>query len=91
MANNIVFRVVAIDGVEVEERSNYVLGRDNYDEVYQLFADPDNYDFHLAANDFTQSHIIDKSERFSELVSSDIDRDGRERTSLPDPGAYEMK
>lgn len=89
VANNIVAFSVPVYGDNVEEMNNYVLGKANYDQVYQLFADPVNYDFHLLNNDATQAEIIDQGQSFLTMLSSSIDKDMNDRNSAPDLGAFE--
>jgi parallel beta-helix repeat protein len=88
-ANNIVSSSVSVSGNSVTEVSNYVIGKENYNTIYQLFADPGAFDMHLQVNETTQAHIIDKGEYYPGLVSSEMDRDNNPRISPPDLGAYE--
>ena len=91
VANNIVFNAVSIEGNNISEGTNYVIGRDNYSLVYELFIDPDNFDFHLSNNNVTQTHIVNQGEVITRLVSSEIDKDNRARDGNPDLGAYEYQ
>ncbi len=88
-ANNIVSSSLSVSGNNVIEISNYIFGKENYDDVYQFFVNPDLNDMHLLVNDTTQKHIIDKGEQYAELVSSEFDKDNNPRTLPPDLGAYE--
>jgi hypothetical protein len=89
VANNIVSSSVSVSGENVEEMNNYILGKSNYDMAYQLFVDPDNFDFHLLDNETTKTEIIDKGHPFVTMISSIMDKDLKERESVPDLGAYE--
>jgi parallel beta-helix repeat protein len=89
IANNIISSAVIAEGEYVEEYNNYVFGKNNYNLIYDVFINPDINDFHLQHNDFTSDNIIDKGKLFKNLVSSRIDKDGLQRTWLPDLGAYE--
>jgi hypothetical protein len=91
IANNIVSSSVGVNGINVRDSNNYVFGRNNYQEIYHFFCDPDNFDFHLLVNDSTKSSIIDKGSIFPELVSTEIDRDRKRRNAPPDIGAYEAQ
>ena len=90
-ANNIVSSSVSVSGDNVSEFNNYVINKNNYDQVYELFIDPDNFDLHLLKNELTCDEIIDKGEFFQELESSAIDKDQLERKGNPDIGAYEAE
>ncbi len=90
VANNIVASSVSTEGEGMEELSNYVIGRENYDQVYSLFSDPDNFDLHLPDNDFTSGHIVDQGEVIDGAVSVTMDKDNRLRSIPPDLGAYEL-
>ena len=89
MANNIAYRSVSASGDNVTEAHNFVVGRDNPELLYDLFADPDHFDFHLLAGFQTAESIIDQGEFFTDMTSSEMDRDGVARTAPPDLGAYE--
>ena len=89
IANNIASASVSVEGTNVEEANNYVIGKSNYDEVFILFKDPQNFDFHLLNNETTQENILDKGQFFGELRSSAIDLDQNSREGFPDLGAYE--
>lgn len=91
VANNIAFRSISIEGNNVTENNNYLIGRDNYNEIFELFADPEVFDLHLLENEITGANIIDRGESYSSLVSSEIDRDNISRTIPPDLGAYEAQ
>lgn len=89
VANNIIASSVKVSGENVEEMNNYILGKSNYDQVYQLFVDPDNFNFHLLDNETTQANIIDQGHPFLTNLSSIMDKDLKSRVSVPDLGAYE--
>ena len=89
LANNIAYRSVSASGDNVTEAHNFVVGRDNPSLLYDLFTDPDDFDFHLQSNDQTLENIIDQGEFFADMASSEIDRDGKARIAAPDLGAYE--
>ncbi len=91
ISNNIVSRSVHIEGTNVTERNNYVIGTDNYSQINELFVDPSQFDMHLLINDLTSEYIIDRGEIIDGLLSSKIDKDKNNRTPLPDLGAYELK
>ena len=91
IANNIVSSSVSYDGLDIEIQSNYVIGKSNYDSVYYMFVDPDNNDLHLLDNYYTREKVIDKGTLFSELVSSEADKEKYKRDGSPDIGAYELK
>jgi hypothetical protein len=91
IANNIVSYSIGANGINVRESNNYIFGRNHYQEIYQFFIDPDNYDFHLLVNDSTKSNIIDKGVIFPGLFSAEIDKDQNSRNSPPDLGAYEAQ
>jgi len=91
VANNIVFRSVSVEGHNVTENNNYIIGRDNYSEIYNLFFDPDAFNLHLLKNETTTNNIIDQGEYYPDLVSSELDRDNEPRTLPPDIGAYEAQ
>jgi parallel beta-helix repeat protein len=90
VANNIASSSISATGSNVQEYNNYVLGKSNYNTIYDAFVDPDNNNFHLLNNDFTNAHIIDKGTFLDGMISSDMDKDLIKRTSLPDLGAYEV-
>ena len=89
VANNIAFRSVSVSGNNVEQMNNYIIGRNTFDNIYNLFVDPDNLDFHLIKSDTTQLRIIDKGIKFKDKLSSKMDRDETYRDDVPDLGAYE--
>ncbi len=91
VANNIVANSISTKGNAIAEKANYIIGKENYARIYELFIDPDNYDFHLANNEITQANIIDKGEFFPELISSELDKDNVTRSGIPDLGAFELK
>jgi parallel beta-helix repeat protein len=91
VANNIVSSSVSVEGNSVEEYNNYVIGKSNFELNRILFIDPDNYDMHLLINNTTQTNIINRGVVFSDLISSKIDHDRKNRTSPPDLGAYEAQ
>ncbi len=90
VANNIVYRSISASGMDVTEHHNFLLGRDNASLLDDLFVRPDDLDFHLRDNTFTREHIIDRGAVFSDMVSSELDRDNVERSGAPDLGAYEI-
>ena len=89
IANNIVFRSLSYNEGDVVASDNYIIGQENYDQVYELFADPVNFDMHLLQNAMTDSLIIDQGMVY-DLVSSEIDKDKHARTVPPDLGAFEV-
>ncbi len=91
VANNIAFRAISVEGADVVERHNYVIGRDNSDRLADLFADAEGFDFHLVTSDLTTENVIDKGESFTAMVSSELDRDNQPRAGAPDLGAYELE
>lgn len=91
VANNIVHRSISVSGTDVVARNNYVIGRDNSADLYDLFADPDNLDFHLITSDLTTEYIIDQGELFAGMISATLDRDDQPRVDAPDLGAYELE
>ncbi|MBN1183938.1 MAG: right-handed parallel beta-helix repeat-containing protein [Bacteroidales bacterium] len=90
VANNIAFRSISVNGKNVEQMNNYIVGRNTYENIYNLFVDPDNLDFHLIKSDTTTKNIIDKGLKFNDKVSSKMDRDEASRVGAPDIGAYEL-
>lgn len=88
-ANNIVSSSMSVSGTNVEEYNNYIIGRSEYDKVYQIFVDPENFDFHLLKNELTGEYIINAGHPFPELVSTSMDLENNARKSGPDIGAYE--
>lgn len=90
VANNIVSNSVSTEGNSIIESTNYVIGSNNYSQIYELFVDPDNFDFHLANNELTKAEIIDQGELFPSLFSSEFDKDNIARENNPDLGAYEI-
>jgi Right handed beta helix region len=89
VANNIVFRSISASGVAVEARKNYVVGAANSSQLHELFANPDAFDFHLRSGPAAADALVDQGDPIPGAVSSVIDRDGVERTGVPDLGAYE--
>lgn len=89
VANNIAASSISVSGSNVVENNNYVIGKSEFAQIYQLFVDPDALDLHLKSNELTLDTIIDAGEIFPNLISSDIDRDHMQRDGLPDLGAYE--
>lgn len=90
IANNIAYRSIGASGTDVAEHHNYVVGQDNASLLFDLFADPDDFNFHLRDNSLTRENIIDQGEVFAGMISSALDRDQVERTGAPDLGAYEI-
>lgn len=90
VANNLVSSSISISGNNVDEYNNYVFGKKNYDSIYRAFINPDEIDFHLILNDFNTKNIIDLGTYFNGYISSETDKDGKERDSKPDIGAYEV-
>jgi parallel beta-helix repeat protein len=88
-ANNIVSSSVSVSGSDVEEFNNFIVGRSEYDMVYQIFVDPDNFDFHLLKNELTEEYIINAGHPFPNQMSTIMDLENIARTSGPDLGAYE--
>jgi hypothetical protein len=91
VANNIAYRSLSVEGNNVAERNNYIIGRDNAAQLTDLFLDPDTFDFHLITSDLTTDNIIDKGEAFAEMVSSELDVENQPRAGAPDLGAYELE
>ncbi len=91
VANNIAFRSIDVEGPNVEERNNYIIGRSNYSQLNDLFKDPARFDLNLQVNSLTNEYIIDKGEVIEGLLSSEIDKDQNYRTLFPDLGALEAK
>lgn len=89
IANNIVYRSISASGSDVSEHHNYVVEQDNAPLLDDLFVSPDDLDFHLRDNPITREHIIDQGAVFTDMISSELDRDHVERTGAPDLGAYE--
>ncbi len=89
VANNIVYRDISAQGIDMTESHNYVIGRDNSAQLYDLFVDPDNYDFHLLNTSLTQTHLIDQGETYTDQVSSQMDLQNSPRVGAPDLGALE--
>lgn len=89
IANNIATQGIHVEGDNVVENNNHVVGRGNQDDIYELFIAPDNYDFHLLNNTMVDENISDAGAIFDNLESSKIDKDGNARTGNPDLGAYE--
>lgn len=91
VANNIVFRSLSVEGYNVTENNNYIIGRDNYNDIYNLFVDPDAFNLHLLINETTLANIIDRGEYYPYLVSSELDKENKSRIIPPDIGAYEAQ
>ena len=89
VANNIAFRTVSASGNNVTEHHNYIFGHSNYDSIYYTFVDPDNLNFDLVSNEFTQRHLINLGEYFPGTVSSEKDIQEKKRNDAPDLGAFE--
>ena len=89
MANNIAFRSVSAEGVGVEEENNFIIGRENYSLLNELFVNPDEFDLHLLDNATTFEVIIDAGIKYSDVVSTLWDCENKERDDHPDLGAYE--
>jgi parallel beta-helix repeat protein len=89
--NNLAMRSINVEGNNVTERNNYVIGHDNYSQLTNLFTNPSGFDLNLLTNELTLENIIDKGEKVEGLVSSDIDKDQNVRTLPPDIGAFEAK
>jgi len=91
VANNIVYRSLNADGINVTTGRNYVIGRNNSALLYDLFVDPDNDDFHLKVNSLTQTNLIDQGETYADQVSSQMDLENSPRVGAPDLGALESE
>lgn len=89
LANNIATQGVYVEGDNVVETNNHILGSGNQSDIYSLFTDPDTFDFHLLNNSTVDESIIDAGTMFDNLHSSKTDKDGKARTANPDLGAYE--
>ena len=89
IANNIATQGVHVEGDNVVENNNHVVGSSNQNDIYSLFIDPDNYDFHLLNNATVDQIIIDAGAVLDGLYSSKTDKEGKARTANPDLGAYE--
>ena len=90
VANNIVSRLISVEGTAVSQRYNYVIGSDGFSDMPLYFVDPDNLDFHLLSNSYTDTNIVDKGGYFSNFISSEYDKDGDPRDNHPDLGAFEL-
>ncbi len=91
IANNIVSSSISGSGTNLTTENNYVIGKSNYDEIYNLFTAPDDADFTLLNNATTQDSIIDQGSRYEGYHSSDYDLVGFSRDEMPDLGAYELQ
>ena len=89
IANNIATQGVYVEGDNVVENNNHVIGSGNQNDIYSLFTDPDSYDFHLLNNVTVDQIIIDAGAMLDNLYSSTTDKDGKARSANPDLGAYE--
>jgi len=89
VANNIAYRNISVSGTDMTEENNYVVGRDNSDLLDELFRGPDDLDFHLIDSTLTRESIINQGGVYADMISSEFDRDGVERSGAPDLGAYE--
>jgi parallel beta-helix repeat protein len=90
LANNIATQGVHTEGDNVIEKNNHIVGTGNQNDIYSLFVDPDNYDFHLLNNDMVNQNVIDAGTILNNIMSSTIDKDGQTRKDNPDLGAFEM-
>jgi len=89
IANNIITQGAHVEGDNVLEKNNHIIGSGNQNDIFTLFLDPDNYDFHLLKNSTVDQTIIDAGAIINTLHSTKIDKDGKARTANPDLGAYE--
>ncbi len=90
VANNIAFRSVSAEGVGVVAENNYIIGRDNFSILNELFTDPDEFDMHLLDNTTTRGSIIDAGLKYPEMISSEWDFENNLRDDYPDLGAFEF-
>ncbi len=93
IANNLVSRSLSYDqeSINVFEESNYIIGRDKFDLLKEIFENPEDFNMNLKVNDFTRKHIIDKGKTLENVYSSIWDINGKNREGAPDIGAYEAK
>ncbi|MEM9981194.1 MAG: right-handed parallel beta-helix repeat-containing protein [Bacteroidota bacterium] len=90
IANNIAaYTVKMADRNHNRISNNFVIGADDFDEMSEIFINPKEDDYRLNDNRLTRERLIDKGVRFNNLTSSNIDIDKRNRTNIPDVGAYE--
>ncbi|MBN2426011.1 MAG: right-handed parallel beta-helix repeat-containing protein [Calditrichaceae bacterium] len=89
VANNIVSSSVSVNALNSEQTNNFIFGKNNHDQIYHYFTDPDDYDFHLLSNDSTTKYMIDKGRILEGIISVKIDKDQTGRSPVPDLGAYE--
>src|SRR5690606_39470098 len=93
IANNIVSRSVNVneEGENIRVENNYVLtSEQTYSLMYEIFVDPDNFDFRLNDNEFTRENIINKGQYIEGAESSSYDLSGKARDEVPDLGAFEL-
>ncbi|MCG8701748.1 MAG: hypothetical protein MI922_27090 [Bacteroidales bacterium] len=90
VANNIVSSSVSVEGDNITELNNYIIGKGNFEQITDLFVSPEKYQMFLKDNDLTRENIIDKGDSYLDLVSSKIDKEKNVRDSQPDLGAYEL-
>src|SRR5690606_27577261 len=93
IANNIVSRSVNVneEGENIRVENNYVLtSEQTYSLMYEIFIDPDNFDFRLKDNEITRENIIDKGQYIEGSESSSFDLNGNARDEVPDIGAFEL-
>src|SRR5690606_21999751 len=93
IANNIVSSNVTFmdEGENFRKENNYVLtSAESHILMYEIFQDPDNFDFSLKDNEITRENIIDKGQYIENSFSSSLDIEGNDRGNLPDLGAHEL-
>ncbi|MGD1839667.1 MAG: right-handed parallel beta-helix repeat-containing protein [Thermonemataceae bacterium] len=90
IANNITsYSVKMADKNRNRISNNYVIGKDDFDAMSEIFINSKEDDYRLNDNRLTRERLIDKGAHFNNLESSNIDIDKRNRTNIPDIGAYE--
>ncbi|NJO91658.1 MAG: hypothetical protein HC831_23865 [Chloroflexia bacterium] len=89
--NNLAMRSISVEGTNVTERNNYVIGHDNFSQLADLFVNSAGFNVNLLTNELTLENIIDKGEKVEGLISSEIDKDQNIRTLPPDIGAFEAR
>ncbi len=91
IANNIVASSISGSGTNLTTANNYIIGKSNFDQVYELFTAPDTLDFRLQDNALTRAGIIDQGTVYEGFHSSSYDLLGQAREGNPDLGAYELQ
>ena len=93
IANNLVSRSISYDpeSINVTSENNYIIGRDQFSLLQEIFMDLDDFNMNLKINDFTKEHIIDKGKNYTNAYSSQWDFNQRSRDNSPDLGALESQ